>query len=53
MRYDPVEHGSLNDFIHARAEAAWEDWCLTVYGDQDFTSWGRYRVWLLAYGLPL
>ena len=48
MKYDPVEHGSLNEFIHWRSEAAWEDWCLTVYGDQHFESWERYRTWLLA-----
>ena len=47
MKYDPVEHGSLNDFIHARAELVWKDWMLTVYGDQDFTAWDRYQAWLL------
>ena len=32
----------------AMRERAWEDWCLAVYGDQDFTVWERYRTWLLA-----
>ena len=48
MKYDPVEHGSLNDFIHARAELVWKDWMLTLYGDQDFTAWDRYHRWLLT-----
>ena len=48
MKYDPVEHGSLNDFIHARSEIVWEDWKLTMYGDQDFTAWDRYHIWLLG-----
>lgn len=47
MRYDPVEHGSLNDFIRWRADVRREDWELTMYGDQDFTTWDRYRAWLL------
>lgn len=47
MKYDPVEHGSLNDFIHARAELVWADWWMTMYGDQDFTAWDRYHAWLI------
>jgi hypothetical protein len=48
MKYDPVEHGSLNDFIHARSEVIWADWQMTAYGDQDFTAWDRYHEWLMA-----
>ena len=49
MKYDPVEHGSLNDFIRARSMHVWEDWQLTMYGDQHWIGWERYKVWLLAH----
>jgi len=47
MKYDPEEHGSLNDFIHWRSMLVWEDWLLTLYGDQNWTGWDRFREWLL------
>ena len=43
----PEPDVSLNERIQIASWRTWQDWCLSLYGDQDFTSWERYRVWLL------
>ena len=38
---------TLNEAIREASWDTWEDWLLTVYGDQDFTPWDRYHAWLM------
>lgn len=49
MTYNPIEHGSLNDFVRWRAGVAWEEWYVEQFADQDFSPWDRYRVWLVEH----
>lgn len=47
MKYDPIEHGSLNDFVRWRADVAYEEWWKVTFADCDFSGWERFRAWLL------